>query len=196
MSLTHNLTSTPAGRDWIGTTPEHPVVEPGKIAAEAVLPEEWLFDAVPGPWVDDEHGGDPEPLQRSEKLRPMGLRHGFAKHSPVVRWFNPDKAKRLLTEPGARRLDLYFAFVGDDIEFFIGGEVARFPDFRPQLKQLRMPVLILAGRFDRALYPKLQMDFKRFCPQARFMMLERSGTFGHLEEPETVMPLLREFLAP
>jgi proline iminopeptidase len=58
-----------------------------------------------------------------------------------------------------------------------------------------MPVLILAGRFDRALYPKLQMDFKRFCPQAKFVMLEKSGTWGHLEEPETVMPLLREFLA-
>jgi hypothetical protein len=38
------------------------------------------------------------------------------------------------------------------------------------------------------------MDFKRFCPQARFVMLEKSGTWGHLEEPETVMPLVREFL--
>jgi proline iminopeptidase len=145
----------------------------------------------------------PEVWEEIDRLRTAGhlsssgeMQALFAKHSAVVRWFNPDNAQRLLTEPGARRLDLYFAFVGEDIEFFIGGEVARFPDFRPQLKQLRMPVLILAGRFDRALYPKLQMDFKRFCPQATFVMLERSGTFGHLEEPETVMPLLREFLAP
>ena len=57
-----------------------------------------------------------------------------------------------------------------------------------------MPVLILAGRFDRALYPKLQFEFTRACPQARFVMLERSGTWGHLEEPEVVLPLLREFL--
>jgi proline iminopeptidase len=81
------------------------------------------------------------------------------------------------------------------VDFIIGGEVARLPDFRSRLKELRMPVLILAGRFDRALYPKLQMDFKRFCPQARFVMLERSGTFGHVEEPETVMTLVRAFLA-
>jgi proline iminopeptidase len=39
------------------------------------------------------------------------------------------------------------------------------------------------------------MDFKRFCPQAQFVMLERSGTFGHVEEPDVVMSLVREFLA-
>lgn len=119
----------------------------------------------------------------------------FGKHGPLIRWYNPDNAARLATEPNARNQELYHAFAGSDIDFVIGGEVARLPDFRPRLKELHMPVLIFAGRFDRALYPKLQMDFKRFCPQAQFVMLERSGTWGHVEEPETVMPLVREFLA-
>jgi hypothetical protein len=39
------------------------------------------------------------------------------------------------------------------------------------------------------------MDFKRFCPQAEFIMLERSGTFSHVEEPGTVMSLVRTFLS-
>ena len=60
-----------------------------------------------------------------------------------------------------------------------------------------MPTLIRTGRFDRALYPKkLQMGFKRRCPQARLVMLEKSGTWGHLEEPDTVMTLLRARLEP
>jgi proline iminopeptidase len=119
----------------------------------------------------------------------------FSRHAGIVRWFNPGNSTRVLSEPGSRSSELYYAFVGSDIEFFIGGELLKVPDFRPRLNELNMPVLILAGRFDRALYPKLQMDFARFCPQARFVMLERSGTFGHLEEPETVVALVREFLS-
>jgi len=143
----------------------------------------------------------PEVWEEVQKMRASGKRSShpdmqslFARHAGIVRWFNPENSTRLLSEPGSRNSELYYAFVGDDIEFFIGGELTRLPDFRPRLKDLKMPVLILAGRFDRALYPKLQMDFKRFCPQARFVMLERSGTWGHLEEPEVVMPLLRDFL--
>ena len=89
-----------------------------------------------------------------------------------------------------------WSFVGENIDFVVGGEVAALPDFRARLTELAMPTLILAGRFDRALYPKLQMEFKRRCPQAQFTMLEKSGTWGHLEEPETVMALLRAFLEP
>lgn len=115
----------------------------------------------------------------------------FSAHGPLVRWFNPDHAGRLHAE---RDTALYFSFVGEDIEFFVGGEVARLSDFRPRLAELRMPVLILAGRFDRALYPRLQLEFRRACPQARFEMLERSGSFGHVEEPQRVMELVRSFL--
>jgi proline iminopeptidase len=117
-------------------------------------------------------------------------------HSALVRFYNPANATRLLSEPGSRNEELYRAFAGEDIEFMVGGQVALLPDFRPRLKELAMPTLILAGRFDRALYPAMQMDFRRFAPQARFVMLEHSGSFGHIEEPETVLDLLRRFLSP
>jgi proline iminopeptidase len=144
----------------------------------------------------------PEIWARIETLRAGGVRSSspemqklFAVHGPLIRWHNPDKAARIRKEPGSVNRTLYWEFVGDNIDFEIGGEVAALPDFRPRLHELRMPVLILAGRFDRALYPKLQLDFKRYCPQATFVMLERSGSYGHVEEPETVIPLVREFLA-
>jgi proline iminopeptidase len=119
----------------------------------------------------------------------------FAVHGPLTRWYDASRAASLPTEPGSPNRALYYAFVGDDIEFDIGGEVAKLPDFRPRLAELAMPVLILAGRYDRALYPRLQREFRTYCPQARFVMLEKSGTFGHVEEPDTVLALLREFLA-
>jgi proline iminopeptidase len=84
----------------------------------------------------------------------------------------------------------------DDVEFFIGGEVARLPDFRLRLRELAMPVLILAGRYDRALYPKYQLEFARAAPQATFVWMERSGSFSHVEEPEEVLGLVARFLGP
>lgn len=143
----------------------------------------------------------PEAWQRIQEMRARGvpssapeMQQLFALHGPLVRWYNPERASQLWKEPGSVNKTLYWEFVGHDIEFAIGGEVARLPDFRPRLRELRMPVLIMAGRYDRALYPQLQLEFKRHCPGARFVMLERSGSFGHVEEPETVLPLLRAFL--
>jgi hypothetical protein len=115
-------------------------------------------------------------------------------HSVLVRFYNPANVSKLLSEPDSRNEELYRAFAGDDIEFILGGQVALLPDLRPRLKELTMPTLILAGRFDRALYPAMQIDFRRFAPQARFVMLEQSGSFGHIEEPDQVR-LVREFLS-
>lgn len=142
----------------------------------------------------------PEVWEQIQALRRAGepssspkMRDLFAKHAGIIRWFNPDHASVLHTQVDKA---LYYRFVGEDIEFENGGELLNLPDFRPRLRELSMPVMILAGRFDRALYPKLQWEFKEHCPQARFVMLERSGSFGHAEETDRVMGLVREFLAP
>ena len=143
----------------------------------------------------------PEVWEQILALRTEGVRSTdprvqdlYRVHSKLVRFYNPDNAGRLLSEPGSKNAELYPVFVGDDVEFFIGGEVAKLPDFRPRLKELRMPVLILAGRYDRALCPKYQWDFKRFAPQAEFVWMERSGTFSHVEETDAVLALVRRFL--
>lgn len=143
----------------------------------------------------------PEIWSQIEALRDRGVHSSademqklFSVHSPLIRWYNPDHASRLRREAGSFNKELYSRFVGDDIDFENGGEVSKLPDFRPRLKELSMPVLILAGRYDRALYPKLQFAFKEYCPQATFVMLEHSGSYGHVEEPDVVVPLVREFL--
>jgi proline-specific peptidase len=144
----------------------------------------------------------PEVWERIEALRAAGvvstdprLIEQFAVAAKLVRFYDPDNAARLPTEPGARNVELYPIFCGADVDFIIGGEVARIPDFRPRLKDIDVPMLVLAGRYDRALYPALQRQFLTFAPRAELRMLERSGSFGHIEETETVHALLREFFA-
>ena len=51
----------------------------------------------------------------------------------------------------------------------------------------------MAGRYDRALYPRLQRQFTESDPRIRLEFLERSGSFSHVEEPEAVFALVREF---
>jgi proline iminopeptidase len=123
------------------------------------------------------------------------LQREFGAATKLVRFYNPDNAALLATEPGARNVELYPLFCGADVDFVVGGEVARIPDFRPRLRALTMPLMVLAGRFDRALYPGLQQDFARSAPDARFEILERSGSFGHVEEAAVVKELLRDFWA-
>jgi proline iminopeptidase len=142
----------------------------------------------------------PEAWARIQTLRRDGvvstdpqLQEVFAVHARLVRFHNPDNAALLLSEPGARNAELYPVFCGADVDFIIGGEVPAIPDFRPRLKEIAAPMLVLAGRYDRALYPRMQEQFLHFAPSAKFQILERSGSFGHIEEPDAVFKALRNF---
>jgi len=117
----------------------------------------------------------------------------FGTAAALVRFHNPDNASLLLQEPGSRNLELYPVFTGADVDFVIGGQVPNIPDFRPRLKDISVPLLVLAGRYDRALHPRLQLEFKTHAPQATFIFMERSGSFSHLEEPSAVFEALRTF---
>jgi proline iminopeptidase len=118
----------------------------------------------------------------------------FAVHARPIRFHDPDNAALLPTEPGARNTELYPLFVGADVDFVIGGELARIPDFRSRLPELATPPMVLAGRYDRALYPRLQQGFVHADPRIELHILERSGSFSHIEEPDTVIDLVRAFL--
>jgi proline iminopeptidase len=85
------------------------------------------------------------------------------------------------------------AMRGDDGDFVLGGDLSKL-DFRPQLKDLHMPLLIVAGRFDRILFPRYQIQYKTYAPQAQFVMFEKSGHFPFIEEPEEFTRVVGEFL--
>lgn len=103
----------------------------------------------------------------------------------------PPNAAKVSSEPGAFNQALYDVFTGGDIDFALGGEVAKIPDFRPRLAEIATPTMIVAGRYDRALHPRLQQDFCKTAPQAEFVVLERSGTAAHVEQPDELEALIR-----
>lgn len=141
----------------------------------------------------------PEIWEQLQRLRAQGVRSSAPAHQSLyfavpmgLSFFcNASQAAKL---PEAFSTDVYYAIAGADADFVVGGDMAAL-DFRPQLKNLKMPVLILSGRFDRMAAPRYALQFKAYAPQAEFVMFEHSGHFPFLEEPEKVLATLRAFLA-
>jgi proline iminopeptidase len=147
---------------------------------------------------------DPEHWDSLMVLRSQGYRSSdgihsdlyFRFHSPLLYWYCPDNVKRFpedKTYPNDFNRRLYYQFVGKDGDFIVGNEVAKF-DVRNKLKDLKMPVLIIAGRYDRVAVPKFSILFKKYCPQATFIMFEHSGHFPQIEEAEKEFQLIITFL--
>ncbi|RYD69652.1 MAG: alpha/beta fold hydrolase, partial [Sphingobacteriales bacterium] len=99
--------------------------------------------------------------------------------------YNPDKFRGGGSKPYPNPFNskLYYQMVGKDGDFIVGNDIGNF-DYRKDLKNLKMPVLVLAGRFDRVAVPAMQVQYKSFCPQAQFEMFERSGHNPQVEERE------------
>jgi proline iminopeptidase len=97
--------------------------------------------------------------------------------------------------PGAPTFntDVYFQMAGADADVILGGDLATF-DFRSQLKTIKAPMLITAGRFDRVGLPRYSVRYREYAPQAQFVMFERAGHSPFQEEPDRFFGLLREFL--
>ncbi|HMI01129.1 MAG TPA: alpha/beta fold hydrolase [Pedobacter sp.] len=89
---------------------------------------------------------------------------------------------------------LYYQMVGRDGDFYVGSDIGSF-DFRKQLKDLKMPILIIGGRFDRVATPWMMIKYKEYCPQANFVMFEKSGHNPQVEEPEAEFKVIHEFLS-
>lgn len=142
----------------------------------------------------------PEVWELIQALRKQGIvstdprmQTEFKKAAPLVRFYDPMHVALLADEPNGRNTELYPIFCGEDVDFIIGGQIPKIPDFRKRLGELTVPLLILAGRFDRALYPKLQQEFIHCAKKAIFHWMEKSGSFSHVEEPHTVFKLLCDF---
>ena len=77
-------------------------------------------------------------------------------------------------------------------EFYVTGNLLNY-DRTGQLRELQLPVLLLAGEFDEA-RPETVREFGRLIPGARFELIEGSAHSITLDQPERVVTLVREFL--
>ena len=89
--------------------------------------------------------------------------------------------------------EVYCRLAGPDADVVLGGDMASL-DFRTQLKEIKAPTLILAGRWDRTAIPRFTTEYKSLMPQARFVIFEKSGHLPFIEEPEQHDAVVTEFL--
>jgi proline iminopeptidase len=109
--------------------------------------------------------------------------------------YNPEnfKPSRRKPYPNPLNIKLYYQMVGRDGDFELTNDLGTF-DYRKQLKDLKMPILIYGGRYDRVAVPRMMVEFKLYCPQAEFVMFEKSGHNPQVEEPSKLFEVIREFL--
>jgi len=110
--------------------------------------------------------------------------------------YNPENFRKRSKKsyPNYMNMNLYYQMVGRDGDFIVANDIGNF-DFRKQLKKLKMPILIITGRYDRVAVPWMMVNYKEYCPQAEFVMFEYSGHQPQVEEPEATITLIREFLS-
>lgn len=146
----------------------------------------------------------PEVWDELMKIRNEGAVSSDARHQEVygkvpygfLYAYNPDKfaARGSKPYPNSYNSKLYYQMVGNDGDFIVGSDIGTF-DYRQQLKNLKMPVLIVTGRYDRVAVPWMAIKFKVYCPQAQFVMFEKSGHNPQVEEPEKEFKIINDFLA-
>jgi proline iminopeptidase len=89
---------------------------------------------------------------------------------------------------------LYYQMVGKDGDFIVGSDIGTF-DYRKQLINLKMPILIIGGRYDRVAVPTMMIKYKEYCPQAQFVLFEHSGHNPQVEEPQKEFAIIDDFLS-
>ena len=53
----------------------------------------------------------------------------------------------------------------------------------------------MGGRFDRVAVPEMVVQYKKYCPQARVEIFEKSGHNTFIEEKAKTFSMITEFLA-
>lgn len=143
----------------------------------------------------------PEMWEKLMKLREAGYNSSSPQHvdaynipSGLLYYYDASNAKKATTDSLIMNTVVYYTLVGYDGDFIIGGDVSRL-DFRRDLKNLKMPTLVIQGRYDRVAIPRFGIKYKEYTPQSQFVIFERSGHNPYIEEQTKYFELLKNFLS-
>lgn len=112
----------------------------------------------------------------------------------VYRPYYLDRMVKVLRELESLEVsfDVYRHLWGEGGEFRVTGEIAAWDGTRG-LGRLRMPTLVLAGRFDQA-SPEAAARTAARLPKGECVIFERSGHFPFIEQRELFTAVLADFL--
>lgn len=142
---------------------------------------------------------DPQKLKKLEEMKEAGLERedpvAFCQEHNRVHFprqmAKPEALARMRSTPCAYpnewpgNLEAHWRmhFPPESMEF----------DWRPQLKRIQAPVLVIHGEEDFPAGPSL--EWVRGLPEARLLTIEECGHFPHLEAPDVFFPAVETFLA-
>jgi proline iminopeptidase len=142
----------------------------------------------------------PETYERVAKLHAQGFQTCSREYQDAydappgfLLFYNNSAFQELIRTAEPPDSKVLCAIEGNDYDFVAGPETAKL-DFHAQLKDLKMPVLIISGRFDRGMLPRYAVQFKTYAPKVQFVMFEKSGHFPFVEEPEEFIRVVEDFL--
>jgi proline iminopeptidase len=146
----------------------------------------------------------PEVWARVAELRS----HGYVASSPPMQeaylgkiatmlelfyFYEPANAAKIVFDEHSFNAEEYYAITGKDADFELGPEVRRL-SFGEGLSKLPAPILLLVGRADGVVFPKLALNIARHATRAEVVVFEKSGHFPFIEETEKTMAAITTFL--
>jgi pimeloyl-ACP methyl ester carboxylesterase len=67
------------------------------------------------------------------------------------------------------------------------------PKLRRRLKRVSIPVLVVWGESDRVILPEYGRAYAEAFPNARFELISEAGHLPQIEQPQVLLPLVRQF---
>jgi proline iminopeptidase len=147
----------------------------------------------------------PEIWKRVEKVRGQGKLSNSPEHQAafldvilkmfeMFYFYDPAKVKAIVFDEHTFNAEEYYQIAGPDADFQLGSEMLAF-DHTAELGNLKMPVLVIAGRADGIVYPAVALRFKRYLTQAEMVIFEKSGHFPFIEETDKQVEVIKTFLS-
>lgn len=137
-------------------------------------------------------------------IDPLGL---WRDSDPIVNWMAmdlPEQRRRLFSDPEGAAARLLFGEGSDDAAarlrvMWTLGASGKFlwpiPDkgLKKRIHRIKAPTLLVWGKDDQFVPAVYADEFARRLPGARLEVIEKAGHAPHLEQPDTVARLVREF---
>ncbi len=145
------------------------------------------------------------PQYSSWELRSFAKR-GSIRGNALVRWFPrvsaeiayvkgfyrghsiPAEVRREFLADGMRKTNQE-AFLSYFQNFHIGQKY-----FEPRAHELKTPVLVVWGKYDRFISVKLAYEIAEKLPHAKLEIIEKSGHYVHMDTPRELVQVLTTFL--
>lgn len=107
--------------------------------------------------------------------------------------YNPDSAKQIPWNEHNFNPDVYYGTIGADADFRIASPLAE-SDYSTALNAMPAPLLVMVGRRDGVVLPRLARHFVAAVPKTQFLVFEKSGHYPFMEETNACMAAIDRFL--